>query len=81
MKVSELAKDYEFAEIIISGTALNGHTYTQLAGVIGTVSKEQTIKVWPKEDTEFVEDDGGKIWFDNSATIHWVMKDEDLLNW
>lgn len=79
MKVAELTKAYEFAEIVISGTARNGHTYANLKGVIGTVSRDQTIKVWPKENTGV--DDGGKIWFDNSATIHSVIKDEDLLNW
>ena len=73
MKVSELTREYEFGDIVISGNAGNGHYYNNLSGVIGSVSKGH-IKVWPKSDTGI--DDGGKIWFDDTAIIHEITKDE-----
>ena len=78
MKISELTRDYEFGDIIISGVAGNGKTYSNLEATISTVSEDGTVKVWPKQNTGI---DDEKLWFDNSATIHYIAKDNDLLRW
>lgn len=75
-KVSELDKSYEFAEIVITGIANDGRHYQSLTGVVATVdTRDQTVKVWPRDDNSN-DENGGKLWFNNDAIIESIKKDE-----